>query len=157
MAHVALAVGTVAGAPVGMSLELEKRGCSGARSYCDVTPLATGTTLRFPPGAALDPKKASYTSPAVAAAHEDRRLVDEHGVTWLGGKDGDEAAGVPNTVLNHAVGLGEQGVILAATNVAAGVDAGAALAHEDGAGSDPLAIEDLGAESLRCRIPTVTG
>jgi hypothetical protein len=45
--------------------------------------------------------------------------------------------------LDHAVGQGEQGIILAAADVAAGLKARAALPDDDAAGPDRLAAEDF--------------
>src|SRR5574341_2379892 len=44
--------------------------------------------------------------------------------------------------------LGEEGVVAAATHAGAGVDAGAALAHQDRAGGDDLSAEPLHAQAL---------
>ena len=72
--------------------------------------------------------------------------------------DRDEAAMLA-TVLeaDHAVDLGEQGVVLAAANVDAGLKRGATLANQDGAASDDLAAEALHAEALSVRVATVLG
>src|SRR4029078_10593631 len=49
----------------------------------------------------------------------------------------------------------ERGVVAAETGAVAGVEAGAALAHDDRAGGDGLAGEHLHAETLRVRVPPV--
>src|SRR5690606_8968766 len=51
--------------------------------------------------------------------------------------------------LNLAVDQREQGVILADADVGAGVETGAALAHDDRASRDLLAAKNLDAQSLR--------
>ena len=60
-------------------------------------------------------------------------------------------------VLDLAVALGEQRVVLAATDVLAGVELGSALTHEDSAGSHDHAVEALAAKALADRVTTVTG
>src|SRR5262245_9468618 len=50
---------------------------------------------------------------------------------------------------------GEEGVVLAPADVAAWMEAGAALADDDAAGSDRLAAVDLDAETLAMRIAAV--
>ncbi len=56
---------------------------------------------------------------------------------------------------HHAVGDGEQAVVLGALDVAAGVVAGAALPDEDAAGGDVAATVDLDAQPLALRIAAV--
>src|SRR6185369_768034 len=51
---------------------------------------------------------------------------------------------------------GEQGVVLAHADVGAGVELGAALAHDDGAGADQFTAESLHAEHLGLGIPPVS-
>ena len=51
----------------------------------------------------------------------------------------------------------EQRVVLADADVDAGLDAGAALAHDDGAAGNQLAAESLHAQALRIRIAPVFG
>src|SRR5690606_31784611 len=58
--------------------------------------------------------------------------------------------------LNLAVDQREQGVVLADADVGAGVETGAALAHDDRASRDLLAAKNLDAQSLRFRVATVT-
>ena len=50
--------------------------------------------------------------------------------------------------LDAASHLGKEGVIRAAANIGAGLDAGAALADDDGAPGDELTGEGLDAEAL---------
>ena len=68
----------------------------------------------------------------------------------FGGIDDDEAA-VLATILeaNHAADLGEEGVVLAAADVCAGLQRCAALTDDDAATEDSLAAEYLNAKSLR--------
>ena len=67
----------------------------------------------------------------------------------FGGIDVDEAA-VLTTILeaNHAADLGEEGVVLAAADVRAGLQRCATLTDDDAATEDSLAAENLNAESL---------
>ena len=71
------------------------------------------------------------------------------------GEDVDPAAIAAAGELHFAVDEGEQGVVLAETDVLAGIDRGAALPDEDVAGADHLAVELLGAKMLRIAVPTV--
>ena len=59
--------------------------------------------------------------------------------------------------LDGAVGEGEQGVILAATDILARRDVRTALTNDNLTGLDGLTAEDLGAKALSRRIATVTG
>ena len=59
--------------------------------------------------------------------------------------------------LQRAIAQREQGVVLAAADVLAGMEVGAALADDDVAGLHSLAGELLHAQSLRVRVATVTG
>ena len=56
---------------------------------------------------------------------------------------------------DYAGDLGEEGVVLAAAHVCAGLERGSALANQDGASGDYLAAEALDAEALRVRIAAV--
>src|SRR5690606_20659101 len=58
---------------------------------------------------------------------------------------------------HHAIGLGEQGVILAAAHVQAGVETGATLPHDDVAGGNGLAAIHLHAQAFAFRVAAVTG
>ena len=75
----------------------------------------------------------------------------------LGEHDVDDPAAAESAELNVTGGGGEQGVVVAAADVAAGVEVGAALADEDFAGLDQLAAEALDAEALRVGVAAVTG
>src|ERR1041384_7429603 len=70
--------------------------------------------------------------------------------------DGDELAHAAAVgELDDAGDLGEERVVLAAAYVGAGLDAGAALADDDGAAGDELSAESLDAKPLRVRIAAV--
>src|SRR5574337_1285828 len=72
--------------------------------------------------------------------------------------DRDEGAGLGAGVeLDGAFGGGEQGVVAAHADVAAGVIDGAALAHQDVAGNDGLAAELLDAEAAAFGVAAVAG
>jgi len=77
-----------------------------------------------------------------------RRLLRQHV---------DELAALALAELHHAVRGREQGVVAAAADVLARVEPGAALAHEDRAGGDDLAVEPLHAEALCCGVAAVAG
>src|ERR1039457_3578428 len=57
--------------------------------------------------------------------------------------------------LHHARDLGEQGIVLAPSDVGARLQFGAPLAHDDAAARHQLAAEDLDAQPLRIRIAPV--
>ena len=75
----------------------------------------------------------------------------------LGEHDVDDPAVAAGAEPDVAGGLGEQGVVVAAADVGAGVEVGAALADEDLAGLDELAAEALDAQALGVRVATVAG
>jgi len=58
---------------------------------------------------------------------------------------------------DHAVRLGEQGVVAAAAHIHAGVDMGAALADQDVASQNVLSVGALGPETLALGITAVLG
>ena len=70
-------------------------------------------------------------------------------------EDVDELAAAALAEPDHAVGGREEGVVATPADVLARVEAGAALAHDDGAGMDLRAVEHLHAEALCVRIATV--
>src|SRR5437660_120206 len=79
-------------------------------------------------------------------------------VSGVGGPslDGLDVDAPPLAVeVDCAGGQGEEGVVAAEADVAAGVEAGAALADDDAAGLDRLAAEDLHAEALAVRLAAV--
>src|SRR5699024_8085901 len=69
--------------------------------------------------------------------------------------DADDLATAPRTEFHGAVLQREQGVVLAASDIAAGVELGAALTHDDFAGVDSLPTETLDTQALRGRVATV--
>ncbi len=73
------------------------------------------------------------------------------------GKDVDEASALPEPELHDPIGGGEQRVVAAPAHVLAGVEAGAPLAHDDGAGRCLLPVEQLHAEALGGRVAAVAG
>src|SRR5262245_6060157 len=74
------------------------------------------------------------------------------------GRRGDDVDPTSLPIEGHdAVGEGEQGVVLAATDVAARVIARPALADDDAAGANGFATVDLDAEALAVRFPVVAG
>ena len=73
------------------------------------------------------------------------------------GEDVDQLAPLAVAELHLAVREGEQGVVATAADVLAWMEVGAALAHDDGAGGDGRAVEDLDAEPLGVRITAVAG
>src|SRR5688572_1633451 len=74
---------------------------------------------------------------------------------WSVVDDVYQASLVALGVADSARGEGVEGVVAAAADVGTGMDPCAPLAHEDGAGVHELAVEDLGAESLRGRVAPV--
>ena len=58
---------------------------------------------------------------------------------------------------HHAVSLGEQGVVGADADIHTGMDVSAALADENVAGLDELAVRPLGTETLGVGITAVLG
>src|SRR5262245_32075172 len=78
-----------------------------------------------------------------------------HSVARLHRNEGAAIAGVLEA---HGAGrLGEQGVVLAHADIGAGVELGAALAHQDVAGEDFFRTELLDAEAPAGGIATVAG
>lgn len=80
-------------------------------------------------------------------------------VCWGSGlsDDVDDLAAATRTELNVAGGGGEQGVVITATHVIAGVEVGAALADDDLTGVDELTTETLHTEALRVGVTAVAG
>src|SRR6478735_5617660 len=120
-------------------------------------------TQPFPPSPAATSMKASSTNFMVLSGGKTKpRQV---GALSLPG------AGEINSGRDHAHGVlvqraldreghvpvdqREQRVVLADADVAAGVELGAALAHDDGTGADQFAAERLDAQHLRLRIAAV--
>src|SRR5699024_11668258 len=69
--------------------------------------------------------------------------------------DANDLATAPGTEFHGAVLQREQGVVLTASDIAAGVELGAALTHDDFAGVDSLPAETLDTQALRGRVATV--
>src|SRR5215472_9582026 len=82
----------------------------------------------------------------------------EIGILRFGRLDHDiSSAGSAVDKLDHAAHLGKQGVIFAPADVRARLDAGAALAHDDGAARNQLSAECFYSQPLRVRVATVSG
>jgi len=76
-----------------------------------------------------------------------RRLDRDRG--QFGGIDVDEAAMLALVLeADDAVDLGEEGVVLAATDVGAGLERGATLTDDDASTEDRLTAENLDSEPL---------
>src|SRR5690554_4102969 len=75
----------------------------------------------------------------------------------LGGHDVDRLAAALGAELDGAGSQGEQGVVLAAADVVAGVELGTALADDDLTGADDLTAETLDAEALGVGVAAVPG
>src|SRR4051812_45992310 len=73
----------------------------------------------------------------------------------LCGKDGDDAAAPAGLEVHRARAGGEDRVVLADAGALAGLEAGAALAHDDLAAGHDLAREDLHAEALGVAVAAV--
>src|SRR5512140_1902413 len=85
-------------------------------------------------------------------------LAVRHLAVRLCGNNTDDAVGFPEPLeLHHAAGEGEQGVVAPETDVRAGREFRAALAHDDRACIDGLAAEALDAEALRVAVASVPG
>lgn len=80
-------------------------------------------------------------------------------VSWGSGlsDDVDDLAATTRTELNIAGGGGEQGVVVTATHIVAGVEVGTALANDDLTGVDELTTETLDTEALRVGVTAVAG
>src|SRR5690606_29394163 len=117
------------------------------------------TAVRPPLGKPPSAYERGDSGTAVAASKVDANPVDEHGVR--AGRPSavdyvDETAPISVGVAHGPSRQRVQRVISAATDVLAGMDAGTALAHDDGASVHELAVEYLGAESLGGRIAAGT-
>ena len=99
---------------------------------------------------------------AVIRAANGQDFVYEHvsprGTCLFQGKDRDHAAArAVIGELHGAVDLGEERVVLAEPDVEAGTELASALAHEDRAAGDDVAVEPLDAEALRIAVAPVPG
>src|SRR5690349_2478471 len=82
----------------------------------------------------------------------------ELGLGGLGRLNQHITAGAPFVdELDGAGDLGKQSVVFAAANVGAGLDAGAALADDDGAAGNKLAAESFYAKPLCVGVAPVSG
>src|SRR2546430_414272 len=92
-----------------------------------------------------------------ASAGRTRGLGETRRPSGRRGEDADVARVALSLEADDAVDLREQGVVVAAAHVEAGLEARAALPHQDAAAGDELAAESLDAEHLRVRVPAVAG
>src|SRR5215471_4244417 len=122
---------------------------------------AAGTAARDE----LLPAEGKATVPAVAGLYENSYFINEHrkaagvwfcrrldetGGELCAGLDVNEPAHATAVAeLDHAGHLGEESVVLAPADINAGLQLGAALAHDDAAAGDQLAAEHFHAEPLR--------
>src|ERR1035437_1494582 len=157
----------------GVEAELEQGVGVLAAHHDDVAAAAAIAAAGAAPRDVLLPAEGEATVAAIAGLHENSYFIYEHRkaagvlccrrpVRLSGGLcaclDVDELAH-PSAVLelHHAGDLGEQGIVLAPTDVGAGLQFGAALAHDDAAARYQLAAEDLDAQPLGSRIAPVLG
>jgi hypothetical protein len=89
------------------------------------------------------------------SAHGRRGEPRGAGLGGRGGRGIDVDAPVAAVEADVAVGEGEEGVIAAHADVIAGVELGAALADEDGAGGNELAAVTFHAETLAVAVAAV--
>ena len=90
------------------------------------------------------------------SAHGRRGEPRGAGLGGRGGRGIDVNAPVAAVEADVAVGEGEEGVIAAHADVIAGVEFGAALTDEDGAGGDELTAVAFHAEALAVTVAAVT-
>src|SRR4051812_18713952 len=107
-------------------------------------------TVPAPPSPALTGRPHSSTNP------DTRCQVRERGVS-VRREYVDVLAATPLRELHRPRRHREEGVVAAPSDVLAGVEPGAALAHDDGAGVDDRAVEHLDAEALGVGIAAVAG
>src|SRR3970282_380659 len=109
------------------------------------------------------PTRIEPTSPTGEPARGGRPLIPGTGVSRRAGRgalrlqqNADAATTAASEIIgDHTVDRGEQRVIAAATDVAPGMDARAALAHQDRPRAHLLAAETLDSQALRLAIPSV--
>ena len=90
------------------------------------------------------------------ARDEPRASETAPGDSGLGGVDADLLAILAEPFeLDHPFDQGEQGVVLAAADIIAGMYGGAALAYQDRTGSHQLTIITLDAEAFAGAVATV--
>lgn len=66
------------------------------------------------------------------------------------------AASAGLAIFDFSVGFCEQGIVFTTTDVSAGVEFGAALAHENASAGDDLAAVGFCAEALRVTVAAVS-
>ena len=127
---------------------------AGHQSY--VAAAAAVASARTTSGDVFLAAKRQTTVAAVAGFNLNRNFVYEQVAILLGCHDADEfAQPAPVSKFDYAGDFGKQSVVLAEPDVDAGFDAGAALAHDDGAAGNKLAAEGLDPKALRIRIAPV--
>jgi hypothetical protein len=177
---------TVVGPAMGMVLEREQRGRAKGRFEVYVATVATIATIGTTLGdMCLAPKRHS-TSSAVAGFEVYLRLIYERGHvvlrrrlgamrylvpsalarirparcaesgSALAGDHVDETSATSGTEVHPACGLGEECVVLAASDVDPWVEVRAALTDDDRSGADALAVGGLHTKALRVRVAAVT-
>src|SRR6266542_3697199 len=155
LAVVALAVGALAGALVRVEVVLDQGRHAGVGRQYHVPAVTAVATVRPTPGPVLlTVERGDPVAPATCR-HLESGLVYEHRPPAPRPGDGllallyaGELAAADLVVDDPAGDLGEQGVVAATADAGAGVDARAALAHQDRAGGDDLAAEPLHAQAL---------
>src|SRR6266540_3081761 len=155
LAVVALAVGALAGALVRVEVVLDQGRHAGVGRQYHVPAVTAVATVRPTPGPVLlTVERGDPVAPATCG-HLESGLVYEHRPPAPRPGDGllallyaGELAAADLVVDDPAGDLGEQGVVAATADAGAGVDARAALAHQDRAGGDDLAAEPLHAQAL---------
>src|SRR5690606_18641084 len=89
------------------------------------------------------------------SAHRCRRALEKNLSLRSGGGDFDVHPAVRPVKLHHAISQGEQREVAAHSDVAARMELGAALAHDDVATKHGLAAELLDAQPLAVAVATV--
>ena len=149
----------------GVEAEVEKRILMGTGDQVDAAPASTISTARPAAWNELLPAKGQTAVTAVAGLYVDSYFVDKHewaGVTTRLGLracfDAYEAAHAAAVAKFHYTGdLGEQGIVLGPSDVLAGLELCAALAHNDRAARNQLAAENFYAQPLRVGITPILG
>ena len=173
----AFAVASALGRVFGIEAEMEQRVAMDGGHHDDVAAAAAvaaaGTAAR---NVFLAPERQTAVA-AVARFHGDSYFIYKHenkrpltrgesAVDSFGNSENSYATLLMLTYLpmrprslnsTTPVIFGEERVILAPAHVFAGLDRGAALAHDDRAAGNELPAEDLHAEPLRVRIAPVFG
>jgi hypothetical protein len=116
-------------------------------AFAPIAPVWLALGLAFPSNEGSDP------GPSVTGPQGDPDPVDEH----LFGEDVYETPVGPGPVLDGAGTQREQRVIAPPADIVSWVDARSALANEDGACTDSLAVENLRPQTLGVGLATVLG